>query len=67
MQQRSLASNLISFDALMHAIRRAVGDGAGAAEMQQRSLASNLISFDALMHAIRGGQWEMVLELLDEM
>jgi len=32
MQQRSLASNLISFDALMHAIRGgAVGDGAGAA------------------------------------
>ena len=44
-----------------------MGDGAGAAEMQQRSLASNLISFDALMHAIRGWQWEMVLELLDEM
>ena len=32
MQQRSLASNLISFDALMHAIRGGGGgDAAGAA------------------------------------
>ena len=44
-----------------------MGDDAGAAEMQQRSLASSLIGFDALMHAIRGAQWEMLLELLDEM